>query len=168
MSFLSSLQKLFSKQQAVNYPGKGPTVFGRELKWERFGLLKVHSGKLFVGDGQMAPHEPGVIVDLEPGEYEVSRQKMDFDGDVRVALMRIVRKGVRFERGQKLGDSWADTATQGVCDYEIYKEAISHLTEEEYFTKFENELYVDDAEVVNLDPEKGAVLFITTSGWGDG
>jgi hypothetical protein len=116
----------------------------------------------------MAPLEPGVIIDLEPDTYEVARQKMDFDGDVRVATMRVVKPKADFVRGPSLGESWADTATQAVCDYEVYKAAYEELGDEAYWEKFDDALCTDDGDVVNLDPDKGVVLFITSSGWGDG
>ncbi|MEQ1824197.1 MAG: hypothetical protein ABL949_16945 [Fimbriimonadaceae bacterium] len=169
MNTFQALRHLFSRKDSDGNPrakrSGGPGV---ELPWVPFGSLTIHSGKLFIGDGQMAPLEPGVIVDLEPGTYEVARQKMDFDGDFRVATMRVVLPEVQFSRGPSLGESWADTATQAVCDHERYKAAYDELGEAAYWEKFDDELCTDDGDIVNLDPENGAVLFITSSGWGDG
>lgn len=105
--------------------------------WEKAGSLTIVSGKLYVGDGQMAPHQPGIIVDLPPDTFEIFVQETDYAGDRRNSRLRIVKPDTTFSLGPELGESWADTGTQGLCDLELYKAAIP-ADEAEYFSAHED------------------------------
>lgn len=163
---MSWLRKLFGKKDELDEEASERYgSIGVLLQWDSIGELTLTS-QLFVGDGQMAPHHPGIIVDLDAGVYDVSARKIDFTGDIRVASLRVLAQGSQGERGQKIGESWADTGTQGVCDYDAYRKAIEGMDGEAYFSQHEDELCADDYGTVTLAPN--AVLILCSSGFGDG
>jgi len=116
----------------------------------------------------MAPFEPAVTVDLQAGIYEVSRRRVAYGDDVRVGGFRAVLLGTEWNKGDQIGESWSDTATQGFCDIVAFTDAMPEDHESDYFEVFEDMLVTDDWSVVDLDPKKHARLFVVGSGFGDG
>jgi len=157
---MSWLKKLF---------GKGEGDFGTLLDWQSIGTLKLEN-RLFVGDGQMAPTEPGAILDMPPGDYDVSIREIVYANDRRVANLRVLKDGAAETEREEFIDqeTYADSGTQGVCDYENYLKAYQKWDEDEYFEKFNDSLCPDVYGVTPLDPETNAVLFMSVSGFGDG
>lgn len=65
-----------------------------------------------------------------------------------------------------MGETWADTASQGVCDFEIYSKFTADY--EAYFEVAEGTFYEDEPHRYVHDAAAEAVLLITSSGFGDG
>lgn len=132
-------------------------------KWLVLGDLPVTSGRIWVGDVQFAPIErDGEVVDVPVGVYEVSIMWGDGDSE---AILRAVLKGTEAERGIQIGETWADTASQAVCDFEAYRAAVGD----------DHNAYWEKADMAILseipgryEHAPGAVLVHCTSGDGDG
>lgn len=157
------LKKLFGQKQQESESLPPP----KDLGWQELGNLTVRSGKVWVGDAQFAASEnDGTIVDLMPGEYESRIRWLGFDGDRRVSHLVLARVGSNPLRGPQIGETWADTASQGVCDFEIYRLVSDPY--DPYWEKAEEALTSGEPGRYVHDAEKDAVLIHTSSGWGDG
>ncbi len=85
-----------------------------DLGWTTLGTLNVESGRVWVGDASFAPSEQdGEIVDLPPGEYEGRVRWVSIDGQELEANLVFARPGLETTRGSEIGETWADTASQG-------------------------------------------------------
>lgn len=132
-------------------------------KWMVLGDLPITSGRMWVGDVQFAPiEEDGEVVDVPVGIYEVSVMWGDGDSE---AILRAVLKGTEAERGEKIGETWADTASQAVCDFEAYGTAVGE-DHNAYWEKSDMAILSEIPGRYELAP--GAVLIHCTSGDGDG
>jgi hypothetical protein len=139
----------------------------KDLGWQELGILPVRSGKVWVGDAQFAASEgDGEVVELAPGNYEGRIRRLNFDGDIRVSHLQLVQVGAVPQRGAQIGETWADTASQGVCDFEIYR--LVSADYEPYWEQSEAALTSGEPGRYVHDAEREAVLIHTESGWGDG
>lgn len=138
-----------------------------ESDWIPFATVPNRSGKLWVGDVQFAPNEEdGAIVEVPPGEYRCSIKELRFsDGDVRVSRLRGCIAGSSPVLGPQIGTTWADTASQAICDFEVYKAAAE--ADPEYEEAANDNLWVQDLHNV-YEHVPGAVIAFCSSGWGDG
>jgi hypothetical protein len=140
---------------------------GSETGWGYIGDL-VCGGRLWVGDAQFAPIEgSGEIVDVLPGTYEGYIKQIDYGADIRASRFRIVLAEADAELGAELGETWADTGTQGVCDFDTYSAAIPGDWEE-YWQGAEATVMANEFGRYVLDGASDAVLIFTTAGFGDG
>lgn len=143
--------------------------------WIEFGDLNLISGQLWVGDAQFAPFQQhGLVVDLQKGHYVASIQKMDFGSDdplragVRVSRLRLAAKNSHPRIGDQIGKTWADSGTQGVCDFQVYSKAMPK-SEEAYWKLIESPLVdFEYSTSFVLDAKTGAKLLLASSGFGDG
>jgi len=139
-------------------------ILGEHIGWTVLGNLPVKSGRVWVGDAAFAPNEAdGEVVELAPGEYEGRVRWLRFGHDERAANLVLVPSGAAFTRGEQLGTTWADTATQGVCDFNLFQAAI--VDEEEYREAYELQVEFKGSQRFAYGD---AVLLVTSSGFGDG
>jgi len=160
-----------------NQVTEGTTVQKQPIPtpWSKFGDLNLTSGLLWVGDAQFAPIKAdGLIVELPKGHYSAYVQKMDFGSEhpmgagTRVSRMRVSKKDSIPSLGRRLGKTWADTGTQGVCDYRVYAKAMPK-SYDEYWTIAEEALVdFEDTSTFVLNAKTGAKLLWASSGFGDG
>lgn len=139
-------------------------IVGIDMGWTDLGTLTVSSGRVWVGDAAFAPHEAdGKVVELPSGEYEGRVRWLRYGQDERAANLVLVPPSAEFTRGEQLGTTWADTATQGVCDFELLQAALTD--EEEYREAYELEVEVKGSQRFAYG---NAILLVTPSGFGDG
>lgn len=133
------------------------------------GVLPLPSGRLCVSDAKFAP-DPAVPVRLEPGDYEVWVQEFVYEDDHefenRHALLRVLKPGTNPQRGEKIDNSWADTGTQGVCDFEQMLKLQEEVGEDDYIDAFE-EAWSEEF-ILQPKADTAALLFVVHSGFGDG
>lgn len=133
------------------------------LPWVSLGVLELRSGKLWLCDARMGPNEQAQIIDFAPGDYEVSTQNVVFqDDDERTARFRVVPVGSSGEVGESFCTTWADAASQGVCDdVEFWPNA------KRVWGPAHNDILLAEGNHVLTLPG-GQKLFICSSGDGDG
>lgn len=161
--------------EAVNYfrmaegiqPKKGEK--GCPSEWLRFASIDLKGKSFLVVDASFVPSKrDGLSIKAKPGNYEAWVQGISFGHDRRVAKLRVIRSGAAASLGRKLGETWTDTATTGVIDYESFKAAWGRDDEASY-ERIEPAL--DALETVGeavLDRKAGAVMLLVESGFGDG
>lgn len=133
------------------------------LPWVSLGVLELKSGKLWLCDARMGPNEQAEIIDFAPGEYEVCTQNVVFeDVDERTARLRVVPVGSSGEVGVPFCTTWADAASQGVCDDVDFWGNAGRGWRETY----DEPLWADGNQIITLPG--GQKLFICSSGDGDG
>jgi hypothetical protein len=131
----------------------------------------LESGDLLIVDAKFAPAaEDGLLVELEPGAYVVERKLVDYGGDVRNAVLRVLQPGQDGERGVQLGTMWTDTGDAGVCDYQAACEA-ADADFEGFHERIENAIWhsrePSGGEVALAEGQQPRMVFIS-SGFGDG
>lgn len=120
--------KSYFSRKSRGTPEKG--ALGKPSQWLEFVELELKGAKCLVADAAFMPEESeGVVVELAPGRYQIELKGLDFRGDKRVSLLRLLLPGSRPARGQKLGETWTDTARTGVCDHETFYSRYSLNTE---------------------------------------
>lgn len=70
------------------------------------------------------PAEDGLVVELPPGEYEVSARVMAYPGDRRIARLRVLPKDCAATLGGAIGETWVDTAATAICDANAIGDAL--------------------------------------------
>ena len=126
---------------------------------------------MYIGDAQFPPELTGMDpIDVPPGEYEVS--VFTAVNTPLASRMRAVLVGSRPKRGKQLGETWADTGTQGIGDFAAFK-ALPEVDEEDepsIYDEFDDddESYYDTGRLYVRDAEAGAVLAWWPTGSGDG
>lgn len=136
-----------------------------ESEWKPFHVFELRGDKIWVGDAHFAPlKDDGEVVSLQPGSYQVSIKTMDFNGDVRNSRLRFCQVGEVPDSLSKIGETWADVATQGICDFALYGRVAEEHPEE---ASDPDPLFdVDDPGVYLLAGQ--AELISVSSGFGDG
>lgn len=135
------------------------------LSPEKIGDLTIVSGKLRISDSMI---EPDTTFDLAPGDYEIWMEIYDYKGDERVARMWAVQPGATPDNQRQVGDSFADTGTQGMCDAVLFKEACGEMSEDDFMDKFEGEIEPDPHCILQPNPSHLGKMIIVASGFGDG
>lgn len=155
MSFLS---RLFGK----------PKHSYKESDWVRFAAVPVSSGKMWIGDAGFAPNESdGLVLEVPPGTYEVFVKRARFSwGESLNTRMRARLVGTQPTLGEAVGETWSDMATQSVCDFDLYREAVGGDWDA-YWEQAEEHVMIE-GEHGSYQPQKGTVLAFCTSGRGDG
>lgn len=144
-----------------------------ESDWISFAHVSIPSGKLWVGDPEYVPDPSnGKVVEVTPGVYECFIKKIVFsDGEERAMRLRASLVGTSPDLGEQIGETWADTAAQAVCDSEQFAEA---LKEEDAFgdeAEYREGIWEGLSEgrlggYWEYNPDAG--LAFCSSGWGDG
>jgi len=139
-------------------------------EWISVGRFQVKSGRIWLGDAQFAPIEQdGLVLNVPVGSYEVFvRQLRVSNGEIRNSRLRVCLEGRACTLGAEVGKTWADTASQGVCDFEIYRlEAGPDYNA--YWDRAEYALTRGKPyDVFHLNESAGATLVFCDSAWGDG
>ena len=137
--------------------------------WLDFCEFSLRGSSILVVDASFVPSaDDGLLIELPPGKYKVQAQVLDYGGDRRPARLRVQLAGSNAALGAEIGKTWTDTATTGICDFEIFSAAWG----EDNDASFEiirpaledhhhHGLAVFDAAV-------GAVMPFLHSGFGDG
>jgi hypothetical protein len=131
----------------------------------------LESGDLLIVDAKFAPAaEDGMLVELQPGLYQVERKLVDYDGDLRNAALRVIRPNQPGERGAQLGTTWTDTGDTGMCDYQAACDA-ADADVEGFYERIEQAIWQSRAhsggEVALGDGPQQRMIF-ASSGLGDG
>ena len=161
----------------------GPASSMETQDWEKFGELKLTSGKLWLGDAHYAPERAdGLLVDLPKGEYVASilfakakPDEIQWTGE-RPASFRVALSGCQPVTGKLIGETWSDRgsrvngevwsdfAIQGICDLEVFHAAMPN-SDKKYWKLAEEKLvdFYVTSELV-LDESSGAKLLIVSAG----
>jgi hypothetical protein len=122
--------------------------------------FRLHSGKLLIIDPSYVPSfDEGLLVELHPGLYTVQLSD-DYE------RMRLSSSRQRVRRGRKLGMMCTDSATAGICDFELFRRAWH--SDDEGNRRIESDLQSADVGVAVLDETIDAVMPFVPSGEGDG
>ena len=121
-----------------------------------------------ISDFQFVPSKKdGLIVKLPPKLYSIEAKGVSYEGDRRIAGLRVIQKGVSGTRGKKIGKTWVDTGLTSVCEFERFSrewKALGKDAEE----KLEEEYGKGaDCGVFRLS-KKGSPVLYASSGFGDG
>lgn len=117
----------------------------------------------WLGDASFwSSEEDGLTIVLEPAQYRVEVRVADYGSECRIAGLRAIKAGTTPSLGTQLGESWADTATQGLCDAASFADA----AEEDPENVAEAAMEVDAAAIIEL-PD-GSPMFVVSCGFGDG
>ena len=137
--------------------------------WLDFCSLSLKGGSFLAVDAQFVPSEPdGLLVKLPPGNYSVQAKAVNYGGDRRVSRLRVFRDGASPKLGEKIGETWTDTAKTGVCDFESFSQAWGSDDDASYETI---EPFFDTDNpfgIVIFDAARGAIMPFVDSGFGDG
>jgi TPR repeat protein len=160
----------------ADYFSKDPGEFlkltpaiGEPTDWLDFCELELKGTNILIVDAHLVPSkEDGLLVALTPGKYVVQGKAINYSGDRRAARLRVFQKATSPELGAKIGKTWTDTATTGICDFETFSTAWGNDSAASYQILapfFESE---DDIGVAVFDASFGAVMPVVHSGFGDG
>ncbi|MBL9135468.1 MAG: SEL1-like repeat protein [Verrucomicrobiales bacterium] len=142
---------------------------GERTEWLEFCSLKLKGPQVLIIDAQFAQSsKEGFLVDLKPGVYQVQVEVANFGGDRRISRMRLLFKAARPTRGKKIGKTWTDTGTTGVCDLETFSQAWNQDPRKSsriLASALESEA---DFGIAALTARKAAILPFVQSGFGDG
>ena len=95
-------------------PEKGAR--GRVTEWLDFGEFVLRGTKCLVVDASFVPStEDGLLVELPPGHYRLQLKGIDYGGDKRVCRLRAVLPDSTPVLGEKLRETWTDTAVPAVA-----------------------------------------------------
>lgn len=146
-----------------------PTPPGLESDWLDWCPFTLRGPAFLVVDAAFAPSEDdGLRVPGLPGEYLLQVRVMTYGRDRRFSRLRAVRRGAVPTRGERLGETWTDTARTGVCDLQTFRVAWGDDDEasgEKLSAALETEA---DFGMAAFDANAGAVLPFVASGFGDG
>lgn len=138
----------------------------KKTAWTILGDVPISSSRMWIGDAMLAPiPEDGEVVDVPEGTYEVSVFWIDTAYGEREAILRAVLKGEQAERGKRIGETWADTASQAVCDFEAYSDAVGD-DHDAYQEAAALAMFAERPGLYTLAPD--AILAHCSSGPGDG
>jgi len=142
---------------------------GKTTDWLLFTELVIKTRRLLICDFQFVPKtEDGLVVELEPGEYRVEATGMDFDGDRRISGLRVIRPNSTATRGNRLGETWTDTATCSVCELDAVQKEWNSLGEEPAADKLMEEYERGEGCGIFRVTECASVIPYVSSGFGDG
>lgn len=97
-------------------------------KWEPLGTLKIR-GRLSVADTSYFFDKP-LILDLVPGDYQVSARYVLPTGHKHIAGLRVGTAEVALTRGTEIGKVSVDFGQLGVCDRDATEAAFDSLGDE--------------------------------------
>ena len=142
---------------------------GEESGWIDLCELKLSGANILIVDTQFIPSEKeGLLVKLGPGPYLVQGKVLNYGGDRRVSGLRVFRTGTIPVMGEKIGETWTDTARTGICDFEAFSKAWGNDDDAAYGII---EPFLDKGDNVGvavLDESGGAIMPFVHSGFGDG
>jgi len=148
---------------------KATPATGEHTDWLEFCNLDLKGSRVLVVDAQFVPSEKdGLLVELPPATYLVQAKVANYGGDRRFSRVRVFRAGSGPQPGGKIGETWTDTATTGICDFEVFSKAWG--SDEETADRFQETQgnASEDFGVAVLDADAGAVMPFVHSGFGDG
>jgi len=123
---------------------------------------------LIVDAAFLPSKEDGLVVKAPSGSYVIQAKVIAYGCDRRISRLRAVLDGFQVQLGDKIGETWTDTATTAICDLRVFSEAWGDDDDASY-AKIEEAL--DNAEafgVAVLSEAAGAVAPFVSSGFGDG
>lgn len=135
---------------------------GVHSDWMPLATWTYTGSTVWLGDACFwSSEEDGLLIPLSPGEYGVDVRVADYGSEFRIAGLRAVEVGSSPAIGAELGETWADTATQGFCDAASYTSATEESAED--VSEAATEL---DAGAIQLP--SGHTMFVVSCGFGDG
>lgn len=160
--------KAYLRAKGTGRPGKGAK--GIPSEWFPVCKLKLAGPKLLVIDPSFAPAATdGLLVRAAPGNYAVSAKCLYFNGDRRIARLRLLLEGAtKAVVGARVGKTWSDTGAIGVIDHKVFSEAWGDDDDASYERIRETIEDVEFCDVAILSRAKGAIMPFVESGFGDG
>lgn len=136
------------------------------MGWKKIGSFEIVSGKMYVGDAMFVPEPTGLEpVELPVGNYDV---QIHFGSSMPIHnMLRVSKAGTKPMRGDKIGETWADTGTHGVCDFEAITAKLPNREAEEDFVERMTTGTDDWGEVAAGDMHSEKMVWCST-GSGDG
>jgi hypothetical protein len=142
---------------------------GTQSEWLDFCEIGLSGLRFLVVDASFVPSaEDGLLIEAPPGQYEVQAKCIDYGGDVRVSRLRVSLKGKQYRLGPELGKTWTDTATTGLCDYEVFSRAWGDDDDASYEKISGTNEESGNCGIAVLDAGTGALMPFVSSGFGDG
>jgi hypothetical protein len=140
-----------------------------EPDWLPFTNFELMGPQLLIIDASYVPGaEDGLLIDMDPGTYEIDAKVMIYGIDHYVSRLRIIRRGKTSMRGNRIGETWTDVALTGICDLQVFSMIWERDTDEAW-NKIETAINSSNgAGIAELDKEAGAVMPFVQSGYGDG
>ncbi|HVL39089.1 MAG TPA: hypothetical protein VM328_06830, partial [Fimbriimonadaceae bacterium] len=107
--------------------------------------------------------EDGLVVELEPGDYQVELKGIEYGWDKRISAMRVFSSEGE-EGDADLGEAWSDVATVAVCDTAWFDRANQDLADTDLMDVIGDNV----AGFIDLFEDDSANVPFTSSGFGDG
>lgn len=127
-------------------------------------MWETDGSPVWIGDaGFWGSDEDGLIVDLPEGRYQIEGRVIDYGMEFRIAGVRLFLEGTTAERGAKIGETWADTASQGIC----LAKSSEGVPEEDQEPIWEAAMDRETTAATLTLPD-GSPYFVTETGNGDG
>lgn len=148
---------------------RGTPANGEPSPWLEFCDLELKGSRVLVVDAQFVPSEKdGLLIELPAGKYAVQTQVTNFGGDRRISRLRVLPHGCASQFGAQIGETWTDTATTGICDFETFAKAWG--TDQDGSYQIIEPFLVEGSAfgVAELEVASGAVMPFVQSGFGDG
>lgn len=137
---------------------------GKEAGWLFWAVWDTDGSPVWIGDaGFWGSEEDGLLVELPGGRYQIEGRVIDYGFEFRVAGIRAFLEGTGAEPGAKIGETWADTASHGIC----LAKSFQGTTEEEQEPVWEAAM-ARETTVATLTLPDGSPYFVTETGNGDG
>ena len=137
--------------------------------WLDFCEFSLRGSSILVVDASFVPAaDDGLLIELPPGKYEVQAQVLDYGGDRRPARLRVCLSEANATFGSQIGETWTDTATTGICDFEIFSAAWGEAKDAAFkmIQPALQDSYYHGVAVLNANV--GAIMPFLHSGFGDG
>lgn len=104
--------------------GKTKASKGVTKEWLPFCTMDVKSGKLWVGDPQLANEDDGCVVKVPRGKYVVEAIGLKFGKDRVVSRVRVrLESAENPTLGEEVGDTGTDSAMIGVAEIDVFEKA---------------------------------------------
>jgi hypothetical protein len=162
-----TLDQYFKKRRSGG--GAKTTKVGKATAWMDFCQFRLRGAKFLIVDASFLPSkEDGLLVRATPGEYLLQAQVTAYGSDRRISRLRGLLKGTQGKLGAKLGETWTDTATTAICDFQLFSKAWG-ADDEISYAKIEKGLEAaENHGIAVLDKDREAVAPFVASGFGDG
>lgn len=161
-----TLKQYFAQRKTV---GHEATEQGTTTEWMDFCHLDLQGPEFLIADASFLPsEEDGLLVKAPQGRYLLQVKAMEYGDDTRPSRLRAALLGTTPHLGAKLGETWTDTATTGICDLRRFSAAWGE-DDESSLAKVEEAISAaENFGIVTIGAAAGAVAPFLQSGFGDG
>jgi len=161
-----TFEQYFAQRKTV---GHEATEQGTTTEWMDFCHLDLQGPEFLIADASFLPsEEDGLLVKAPQGRYLLQVKAMEYGDDTRPSRLRAALLGTTPQLGAKLGETWTDTATTGICDLRRFSAAWGD-DDEASLAKVEEAISAAEIfGIATIDAAAGAVAPFLQSGFGDG